>query len=347
MEKEKHIVAGFDIGGAHLKVTRAEGGRIVDAMTLATPLWISLDTLTNAFAEARPLYEDASLAAFTMTGELSDAFATRELGVSALLDQIAANFPAVPKLVYAGRAGFVPFEAARRHVDDVASANWHATASLVGRLTGDALFIDMGSTTTDIIPLKDGKAVGDGYTDAERLLSGELVYTGFTRTFLFGVASNAPVRGRLTPLMNEYFAAIADVHRVLGVLDETDDKHASADGKEKTVAGSIARLARMVGRDTDDLSFEEWREIAEWFSERQLRTIHDAAVLVAGKTGRGAPIVGAGTGRWQLRRLAERMKRRFVDFAEIVPAREKIRNEASSAAPASAVALLAQEAKVY
>ena len=86
------------------------------------------------------------------------------------------------------------------------------------------------------------------------MLSGELVYTGFTRTFLFGVASSAPVRGRLTPLMNEYFASIADVHRILGVLDEKDDKHPSADGKEKTVAGSIARLARMVGRDAADLT---------------------------------------------------------------------------------------------
>ena len=99
----------------------------------------------------------------------------------------------------------------RRAGGDIASANWHATAALVARLTGEALFVDMGSTTTDIIPVRNGAVASEGYTDAERLMTGELVYTGFTRTFLFGVASSAPVRGRLTPLMNEYFASIADV----------------------------------------------------------------------------------------------------------------------------------------
>ena len=78
--------------------------------------------------------------------------------------------------------------------------------------------------------------------------------------------------------MNEYFASIADAHRILGVLDEADDRHPSADGKEKTVAGSIARLARMVGRDAADLLPGEWRDVAAWFSERQLRMVHDAAV---------------------------------------------------------------------
>ena len=56
----------------------------------------------------------------------------------------------------------------------------------------------------------------------------------------------------------------------------------------------------------------------------------------------GPPIVGAGIGRWQIRRLAERMERRFVDFADIIPANDAVRSEASSAAPAAAVALLAR-----
>ena len=340
MGKEKHIVAGFDIGGAHLKVARAEGGRIVEAATVATPLWQGLETLDAGFCALEPLCRGADLCAFTMTGELSDVFPSREAGVAGLLDRIASRFPA-ESLIYAGPRGFVGMGAAANLANDVASANWHATAALAARLAGDALLVDMGSTTTDIIALFAGAVAHDGYTDAERLMSGELVYTGFTRTFLFGVASSAPVRGKLSPLMNEYFASIADAHRILGVLDEADDKHASADGKEKTVAGSIARLARMVGRDAADLSPDEWRDVAAWFSEHQLRMIHDAAVRVAGKLPRDAPVVGAGSGRWQVRRLSGRMERRFLDFADLIPADEVVRGEACSAAPASAVALLA------
>jgi probable H4MPT-linked C1 transfer pathway protein len=341
VEKGKNIVAGFDIGGAHLKVTRAESGRIVAAVTIATPLWLGLDKLTTAFHEAAPVYGGSDLNAFTMTGELSDIFPSRDAGVAMLLEQISGRFPAGEKLIYAGRSGFVGIDRAAALAIDVASANWHATAALVAKLAGDALFVDMGSTTTDIIAIKEGVVENQGYTDAERLLTGELVYTGFTRTFLFGVASSAPVRGRLTPLMNEYFASIADVHRILGVLDEADDRHPSADGKEKTVAASIARLARMVGRDAADLSPSECRDVARWFSEQQLRMVHDAAFRVAGNLTGDAPIVGAGTGRWQIRRLAERMERPFVDFADIIPADDAIRTDASSAAPAAAVALLA------
>ena len=341
MEKGKSIIAGFDIGGAHLKVTRAENGRIVAAVTIATPLWLGLDNLASALDGAAPLYAGADLNAFTMTGELSDIFPSRDAGITALLEQISHRFPAGERLIYAGRSGFVEVEQAARQSMDVASANWHATAQLVAKLAGSALFVDMGSTTTDIIAVKDGAVANEGYTDAERLLTGELVYTGFTRTFLFGVASSAPVRGKLTPLMNEYFASIADVHRILGVLDEKDDMHPSADGKEKTVAASTARLARMVGRDAADLTSGEWSDIARWFSERQLRKIHDAAFRVAGQLAQDAPIVGAGAGCWQIKRLAQRMERSFIDFAGIIPADDAVRGEASIAAPASAMALLA------
>jgi probable H4MPT-linked C1 transfer pathway protein len=341
VKKGKHIVSGFDIGGAHLKVTRAENGRIVAATTVAMALWEGLDRLDSALLETAPLYAGSDLNAFTMTGELADVFPSRDVGVATLLEQISRHFPTGERLIYSGRAGFVGLNRATALALDVASANWHATAALVATLASDALFVDMGSTTTDLLVVSKGAVANRGYTDAERLLTGELVYTGFTRTFLFGVASSVPVRARMTPLMNEYFASMADVNRILGVLDERDDKHPSADGKEKTVEGSIARLARMVGRDAADLEPAEWETVARWFSEQQLRTVHDAAFRVADNFAADAPVVGAGTGRWQIRRLAERLERRFIDFAEVIPADDAVRSEASNAAPASAVALLA------
>ncbi len=335
------MVAGFDIGGAHLKVARAEAGRIVGARIFATPLWQGLDCLDAAIAEAEPLYRGASRLAFTMTGELVDIFSCRAEGVAALLDRIERHFPVGEKLVYTVGSGLVEPGHARQRADEVASANWHATASLAARLQSEALFVDMGSTTTDILALGSGGVRNRAGTDAGRLSTSELVYTGFTRTFLFGVAQSAPVEGRLTPLMNEYFASMADVHRILGMLHESDDKHATADGKAKTAEASVARLARMVGRDAEELAAEEWRTVAEWFSERQLRMVHDAAVLVATGLKPDAPVVGAGTGRPQIARLASRMERAYLDFASLIPADESARYEASAAAPATALALLA------
>jgi len=339
--KRKNIIAGFDIGGAHLKVARVENGKVVGATTIGAPLWQGLHSLDTAFKQAASVYADAELCAFTMTGELSEAFSSREAGVASLLRYIAERFPAAKKCVYTTRSGLVTVERAASVPAEVASANWHATATLVGRLAGGALFVDMGSTTTDIIAVNSGTVVNEGFTDAERLGTGELVYAGFVRSFPFAFTSRAPVNGRFTPLMNEYFATMADVHRILGVLQEKDDQHRTADNKEKSLPASITRLARIVGRDAGDLSESEWRHIAEWFSEQQLRDLHDASFLVSLRVAKDAPVVGAGIGRWQIARLAERLRRRFIDLAEIIPATDAARIAASDAAPAAAVALLA------
>jgi probable H4MPT-linked C1 transfer pathway protein len=341
VSKEKNIIVGFDVGGAHLKAVRAEDGRVVAARTFATPLWQGLDTLERAFADSADLCAGERFAALTMTGELADVFSSRDEGVRGLLEIIEHYAPVEEKQIYAGRAGFAGVEQARAMAGDVASANWHATASLVGRLNGYALFVDMGSTTTDLIPVVGGIVSAQGYSDAERLLTGELVYTGFTRTFVMSVTARAPVDGRFTPLMNEYFASMADVHRILGVLDECDDRHATADGKEKTVNASIARLARMVGRDAAELPERAWRNVAAWFSEEQLRAVQDAAFRHNASLPADTAIVAAGTGRWQIRRLAARMERPYVDLADLIPADNSVRGEASNAAAATAVALLA------
>lgn len=341
MTKEKTIIAGFDIGGAHLKAVRAVDGRIEEARIIGTPLWLGFHEIEKAFVKAQDFAEGADLCVITMTGELTDAFDSRAEGVAGLLEQIAKHLPPERCLIYAGRSGFVSIQQAAKIPDDVASANWHGTASLVAKLVGDAIFLDMGSTTTDIIATSQGQVATRGYSDSERMLSGELVYTGFVRSFIFGVSSSVPIRGRISPLMNEYFAAMSDVHRILGVLDEEHDKYTTADGKEKSVKASTTRLSRMVGLDYADLSEREWHDIAAWFSEQQLRLIHDAALRVMSMTSADAPIVGAGIGRWQIKRLAERMGRKFIDLAELIPADESVRADASSTAPATAMALLA------
>src|SRR5690606_36695508 len=194
---------------------------------------------------------------------------------------------------------------------EVASANWHATAALVAGLKGNALFVDMGSTTTDIIAVRDSRVEARGLTDAERLHNSELVYTGFVRTFPIAIGSEAPVRGRFVPLMNEYFASMSDIFRVLGALREEDDQHRTADNGEKTRPASIARIARLVGYDEADLPEQEWLEVTGWFEERQLPTIQDAAFLVSSGLHLEASPVGARIGRWQIQRPVQRLGRNY------------------------------------
>src|SRR6266849_1946400 len=334
--RDMACVVGWDIGGAHLKAARAEHGRIVDAVQVASPLRLGLEALEQAFAQARPKMGGADRHICTMTGELADTFASRTEGVERLAAAAVCALEPERVVLYAGRAGFIAPQAAVRQAEDIASANWHATAALLAKLPGTALLIDMGSTTTDIVPVAAGAIAARGYTDAERLACGELVYTGLVRSFVMAIAGRAPVAGSWTPLVHENFANMADVHRLLESLADGADQMPTADGRAKTLAASRARLARMVGRDAED--DQDWTALARWFAEAQIRTISDAVLLVVSRGELpGAAPIGAAV----IREVARRLGRACVDFESLLDVAPQARAAASQCAPAAALALLA------
>ena len=333
------VVIGWDIGGAHLKAARVVNGKIEKTAQAATPLWLGLGTLHSAFAEMKEQMGHSDAHALTMTGELCDAFASRREGVVNLAAVAIQHLAPASIRFYAGSAGFVASALVETHAAEIASANWRATAEVVALRVCDALLIDLGSTTADIIPGAAGKLAPVGADDAQRLAAGELVYTGMTRCFVMAMARRAPFGGVWTPLMNEYFASSADVYRILGVLPDGADMMMAADGREKTTAASCARLARMVGREVDDADAHEWRALARWFAEGQTRDICDAAWLrlSRGDLGADAPVVAAGIGESIVAEVARRLGRSWRTFAALFDAPAEV----SYCAPAAAVALLA------
>ena len=86
--------------------------------------------------------------------------------------------------------------------------------------------IDIGSTTCDLIPLVDGQPVTIGKTDPNRMINGELIYTGVQRAPVCAVAQLVPWRGRKCPLAHEVFATMWDVYLTLGDLPEEPIEHA-------------------------------------------------------------------------------------------------------------------------
>jgi len=332
-------VIGWDIGGAHLKAARFARGRVETTAQAATPLWLGLESLHSAFDDLNAQLGGADLHALTMTGELCDAFASRREGVAELAAIAVKHLAPAPLRFYAGAAGFVAPEDVEARAANIASANWRATAELVALRLTDALLIDVGSTTADLVPIAAGKVVSVGADDAGRLAAGELVYSGMTRSFVMAMAKRAPFRGGWTPLMNEYFASSADVYRILGALPDSADRMTTADGRDKTVAASSARLARMIGREAEEAGASEWRGLAQWFAEAQTRDICDAAFLrlSRGDVAADTPVVGAGVGEAIAAEVARRLGRPWRTFAALIGAPD----EASHCAPAAAVAALA------
>ncbi|MCG7404226.1 MULTISPECIES: hydantoinase/oxoprolinase family protein [Caballeronia] len=346
-------VFGWDVGGAHVKVSMAtRAGVLADVAQWACPLWqgmAHLERAIDAMFERWPAAADpAARHAVTMTGEMVDLFADRADGVRALTRALAQRLG--PRtMFFAGDAGWLARSACAEHWRKVASANWLATAQWVAACLPDALLVDIGSTTTDIIPIVGRRVVARGTSDAERLVSGELVYQGVVRTPLCGLAHRIAFRGEHAGVMNEWFATTADVYRLTGELWPEHDQHPSADNGPKTQAASRVRIARMIGRDAADASDAEWRRFAQGWRREQLRALETnlARVVAQDAALAAAPIVGAGCGRFLAAALARQEARSYVDFARLagIDGDDATRAEwVSTCAPSVAVALLASMA---
>lgn len=337
-------VIGWDLGGAHLKAAALDAnGRLAWVRQRPLPLWQGLDRLTEALAAIATAAElDGRRHAITMTGELVDLFDDRQGGVATLTQAMTERLPPGAVLIYAGPAGFVAPPRAGALAAEVASANWHATASWMAAQGGAGLLVDVGSTTTDILALAGGRVWHDGYSDQERLRSGELVYTGIVRTPVMAVAQRVPFAGEWQTVANEHFATMADVYRILGELPAGADQHPTADGREPNLEASERRLARMVGTDRQAASAAHWRTLAAYVAEQQLRQLADACSRLHSRAQGVAPrLIGAGVGRQLVARLGPRLGCEVVDGDRLLGATPGA--DAAWCAPAVAVARLAHK----
>ena len=333
---------GWDLGGVNLKLTQAQDGQIVSVKQIPCPALAEPRKFDRALEEAQSDIDgrDASHA-ITMTGELSDVFASRYEGVAYLVALMRKTVGESAR--FYSFDGFVDAHGAVADWQSVASANWHASAAFAATVEDSGLLVDVGTTTTDLIPFKDGRPCAAGCNDGDRLTEGELIYRGVVRTPVMAVASQVPFNGRMQGLAAERFATMADVYRLTGELPDDADPFATADNRSKELEDSAARLARMLGRDAADAHFVAWQALAHFLARRLLDHIEaDArAVIERDALGRQAPIVGAGCGRFLAVALAARLGRPYRDFADLISCSDATWEMVSRCAPASAVAQLA------
>lgn len=342
---------GWDLGGAHLKaVLIQDDGCVMQAFQQPCPLWRGLDYLEQAVATIMSRLETTPQRhAVTMTGELADIFPNRDTGVQLLTECMERSLGAVNVRIYAGPAGFVETDVIGAHLHTIASANWHVSAAFLAAQTGDSLLVDIGSTTTDIVLLYRGQPAAIGYSDAERLQSEEMVYTGVVRTPVMAVAQQLPFAGEWQRLAAEHFSTMADVYRLTGELPEGYDMAETADGAGKTKMESARRLARMLGRDLESATIAQWRQMAFSVRSQQLRSLQAALErnLSRALLPDDAPLVGAGAGRFLVRELAQRLRRPYTDAAELIPGVGGSAEWASVCLPAYAVAWLGGRSAIW
>lgn len=334
-------VLGLDIGGANLKAADSTGR----AHSEVFEIWRAPQELAMRLAKLISQFPTPDTLAVTMTAELADCFATKAEGVEFILRQVREVAGRTPVHVWTASGRFLaPAEGCQQPLT-VAAANWHALATWAGRLAseGNALLIDIGSTTTDIIPLRNGTPCPAGLTDVERLLAGELVYTGVRRTPVCAVASAIPLRGQLCSIAAELFATTLDVYLLTGEAAEDPADCATADGRPATKAAARDRLAHMFCCDRTEITDDEIDAIAAFMAGAQQQTILTAIdrVLAKKNVAELDHVIISGSGSKLARRIIHDCA--STRQARLVALEDLLAPEIAESACAYAIAVLASE----
>ena len=350
---------GLDIGGANIKAATSDGG----CTSRAFAIWQNKNGLLEELKQLSLIATTPpDLVALTMTAELADCFESKAEGVEFIASAVAEAFPDSVVRVWLTSGEFAELHDAIQLPQLAAAANWHALATWAGRAvpTGPALLIDIGSTTTDIIPMLSGIPSPEGFSDLQRLAHSELVYTGVRRTPICAIVHNVPLLvesqangidaadTRRVPVAAELFATSLDVHLINADIPENSHDCNTADNRPATREAAMNRLAHIVCCDRNEISEVQLLRIARHIAEQQVTQIATAigdrlryVSRLSGVPPESVQLLLSGSGDW----LAEKAIAKCSTISQLTPIRLRtmfVRNVTDSAC-AFAVARLAAE----
>lgn len=320
------MILGIDIGGANTKIA-SDDGKIVELHYI--PLWKNTRLPEVLLEIAQRLKPEK--AGVVITGELADCFTDKDAGLSYIIDAVNNAFP---DAFFLDNNGILTKEKIR----SIAAANWMASALLIGKEFGDCIFLDIGSTTADIIPIKHGLPLASK-TDFDRLKKGELVYSGALRTNIAAILKRVKFENSGSRISSELFSITADAYIVLGMIKPQDYTCDTPDGAGKTIIDAKRRLARVVCADLTEIKEDEILSIARQVMYAQVSDIKDALFEISQIHGI-RKIVACGLGEFIAKNAAKE-----AGF-EITLISGKYGVEISKVFPAYAVARLLKDKKI-
>ena len=279
-------ILGIDIGGANTdcSIIALENNNVHLVKTFRDyfPMWKNNEILSDYLEKIREK-EAPDIVCVSMTAELADCYKSKKEGVLDISKRVVDTF-GTEGVYFVSVDGLKCFDDLKSDLLSAAASNWIGTVELLKHVCSDCVFMDMGSTSTDIIPIMDGKEHAEGHNDLERLISGELVYTGLLRSNLASIVHNVPIRGENCGVSSEYFSITADVHMILENISEDEYTCPTPDGMGSDVLSCKRRLARLVCADLDLLGDDEINAIAKFIEEKQIAMIYNGLKKVVSRT---------------------------------------------------------------
>ena len=312
------MFVGIDVGGANTKIATADG--FVDS--LYAPLWKDKECLYDVLTEVNQKFgTEIEAVGAVMTGELSDCFETKREGVLHIKHALSATFEA-PKFLDVN-CTFKESSEVDRAPLSFAATNWLASSKLIAEQYQDVVFVDIGSTTTDVIPIV-GSEIKAQRTDLERLKSGELIYSGILRTNIAALLKNVYIgeQGEECDVSSELFAITADAYLVLGNITKDDYGCGSPnsyafvgrENDEKSRVSAMRRISRVVCSDLEEIGEDGAVNIAEQVKSAQVDELSASLRSLKEKYGLEM-VVAAGIGDFVVKEAADSVNIRFLSLS--------------------------------
>ena len=303
-------IIGWDIGGAHIKAAKIDFNKKTSkTKQIYSPIWKNLNYLKKSIKLIKKKLGKTNYHAITMTAELSDIFPDRKNGVNHVVN-LSSKILGEKNIFFYSKKSFLIKKLAIKKPFELNSMNWHATASFVSNFFPNCILVDIGSTTSDIIPIKNKEIISKDVSDYQRLKSNELIYLGVLRTPIQAVE-------RKKNLINENFANLSDVYRVLNKIPNTLDLLPTLDNKTKNKHDSARRIARIFGKDYKKNHFLKWKKIAYQIEGEHLKILKSVIKKIEKKNFlKKVPIIGAGIGEFLVKKIYN--KKKYFSFYSTV-----------------------------
>jgi len=265
------------------------------------PLWKNKDLLPEVLRQLLPRMAADDLLGVTMTAELADCFEDKKAGVEFIVNSVESVFAPHDPLYYRTDGAMCDARVALNDWPLVAASNWHATAWLAFADSEEksGYVFDIGSTTTDIVPVQFGTPVVKNQDDFARLSNGQLYYGGVGRTPLCGLLGQVVFESKRISTANEFFATTLDAFVWRNELPTNEQDFNSADGRSYTRTNAGKRLARMVCCDLNSIDTSLVDRIASQARKQLVAEItHSLRQVVAANPEIPLSFITFGTGAW-------------------------------------------------
>ncbi|MCD4840561.1 MAG: H4MPT-linked C1 transfer pathway protein [Methanosarcinales archaeon] len=314
------MIIGIDVGGANTKAATSDGSFVT---SIHAPLWKNKATLYDVLHEITREMDEIEITSVgaVMTGEICGCFETKRKGVLYIKKAVCKIFDDVKFLDH--RSILKKSSAVDGDPVSFASTNWLASTRFIADEYKDVIFVDIGSTTTDVIPIKNGR-IKVGRSDLERLKSGELIYSGILRTNVSCLLDGIKMRGGDCKISSEHFSTTADVYLIIGRIKKEDIGCESLNRycypftgeEEKNRISAMRRLARVLCSDLEEIGADNVVHIAEQVEEAQVNELITSLERISEKYGL-KNVVSVGIGDFIAEESSEALNLDFLSLSSV------------------------------